>query len=195
MITRVFNGRVRFIPFRITWRYEAVVPFIRQRYLLLTCPSFLREMCTEPCWATTKGPSAGGCGKCRWELLRMRSTLSHEHPRGLGLISASEKLLKKLKRRKPATAEKAKTKEGFQGEWTALPPKFCCWARGHRRVWRRTGALHACDVAPYGRREQERAAGCRRPACSSPCSSYRMGKNHHGVWSQAVLPQLNKNWK
>ena len=65
------------------------------------------------------------------------------------LISTSTGVLKRLRRKKQASAEKAVTKEALQGEWTAPAPEFTAaqpevtdWSEG-------AGALCDCSAVPY----------------------------------------------
>ena len=65
-------------------------------------------------------------------------------------ISTSPEILKKLKRKgRLLAAEKAVTKETFQGEWTAPAPKFTAghpevtdWSEGAGALWARTAASY-----------------------------------------------------
>ncbi|XP_035582245.1 40S ribosomal protein SA-like [Zalophus californianus] len=58
------------------------------------------------------------------EVLRMRGTISREHPWEVMPDLYFYRDPEEIEKEEQATAEKAVTKEEFQGEWTAPPPEF-----------------------------------------------------------------------
>ena len=58
------------------------------------------------------------------EVLRMRGTISREHPWEVMPDLYFYRGPEEIEKEEQAAAEKAVTKEEFQGEWTAPPPEF-----------------------------------------------------------------------
>ncbi|XP_011827011.1 PREDICTED: 40S ribosomal protein SA-like [Mandrillus leucophaeus] len=58
------------------------------------------------------------------EVLHMRGTISHEHPWEVMPDLYFYRDPEEIEKEEQATAEKAVTKEEFQGEWTAPAPEF-----------------------------------------------------------------------
>ncbi|XP_060144098.2 small ribosomal subunit protein uS2-like [Globicephala melas] len=58
------------------------------------------------------------------EVLRMRGTISREHPWKVMPDLCFYRDPEEIEKEEQAAAEKAVTKEEFQGEWTAPPPEF-----------------------------------------------------------------------
>uniref|UniRef100_A0A2K5BV42 40S ribosomal protein SA n=1 Tax=Aotus nancymaae TaxID=37293 RepID=A0A2K5BV42_AOTNA len=62
-----------------------------------------------------------------WEVLCMRGTISHEHPWEVMTDFYFYRDPEEIEKEEQAAAEKAVTKEEFQGEWTAPAPEFTEW--------------------------------------------------------------------
>ena len=84
-----------------------------------------------------------------WEVLHMHGTISREHPREVMPDLYFYRDPEEMEKEEWATAEKAVTKEEFQGGWTAPAPELPAaqpedvdWSEG-------TGALHVYSAASY----------------------------------------------
>ncbi|ELW72565.1 40S ribosomal protein SA [Tupaia chinensis] len=100
------------------------------------------------------------------EVLCMCGTISHEHPWEVGLDLYFYRDPEEIEKREQAAAEKAVTKEGFQGEWTAPAPEFSAtqpevtdWSEGVQvpsvpiqqfpaEDWNAQPATEDCSAAP-----------------------------------------------
>ncbi|KAG5197168.1 hypothetical protein JEQ12_010622 [Ovis aries] len=116
-----------------------------------------------------------------WEVLRMRGTVSREHPWEVMPDLYFYRDPEEIDKEEQAAAEKAVTKEEFQGEWTAPAPEFTAaqpevadWSEG---VQVPSVPIQQCPTEDWS---------AQPPTEGSHCPGHGMGRNHHRVVDAAM---------
>ncbi|EPY80919.1 40S ribosomal protein SA [Camelus ferus] len=175
----------RFMPGTFTNQIQAAFreSFLTPLYAMWTLPSHAatREL-TQWVWC-------GGCSPR--EVLRMRGTISREHPWEVMPDLYFYRDPEETEKEEQTAAEKAVTMEEFQGEWMAPAPEFTAtqpevvdWSKG----------VQVPSVPIQWFPTEDWSAQPITKDCSSHCSGHRMGCNNLRVVVSCYFHKLLK-WK
>uniref|UniRef100_A0A8C8U7E5 40S ribosomal protein SA n=1 Tax=Peromyscus maniculatus bairdii TaxID=230844 RepID=A0A8C8U7E5_PERMB len=117
----------RFTPGTFTNQIQAA--FREPRLLVVTDPRAAHQPLTEASYVNLPTIALSHSVGLMWwmlarEVLRMRGTISREHPWEVMPDLYFYRDPEEIEKEEQAAAEKAVTKEEFQGEWTAPAPEF-----------------------------------------------------------------------
>nr|XP_060615085.1 small ribosomal subunit protein uS2-like [Anolis sagrei ordinatus] len=83
------------------------------------------------------------------EVLRMRGTISREHPWEVMPDLYFYRYPEEIEKEEQVTAEKAVTKEEFQGEWTAPAPEFTAPPQLEAADWSEGVQVPSVPIQPF----------------------------------------------